>query len=225
MDLPIDSNELTPPTPTRKFFRKLRRIVMRLVSVAIIVFGTIYGVLGWMDYADTPRGGYAQTANPDGSVYGYFDSKTGHFTMGPPPSRIRDFFAPVKRWLGIGHDNVPDKGRSAEPAAISSNQGPEQVDGVPNDLLGHYHNDDYELIISHRVGTARDAANLSLRAHGTEVWTAAATMSGGYIQFYKDQTHDCPLIINRMTGRLGFSAGRGAKHCGDLSMTGVYYAN
>ena len=229
MDLPINSDDAQLPTPTHKFWRTLFRTLVRMVCGITIVIGVIFGGLGWQDYADAPHGGYTVILNPDGSESGYLDPKTGQFTDGVPPSRIRDFLGKAKRMLSIFSNQPASQSRPAElnlPAAhaINSNQRPAHAGAIPADLLGRYNSGDYELIISHNADSAKEAVKLSLVAHNAEVWTTTATRVGDDIRFYKDQTHDCPLTISRLTGRLAFVPFGGAKHCGDLSMTGFYYA-
>jgi len=229
MDLPINSEEVNQPTSAQKFLRTLFRILLRVVCGITIVIGVIFGVKGWQDYTDAPQGGYTLIQNPDGSDLGYLDPKTGQFTDGEPPSRIRDFIGQAKRLFFLAPDQPANQSGAVErtlPAAhaINSNQRPPHAGAITSDMLGRYQSGDYELIISHAADSAKGAVNLSLVAHNTEVWTATATRSGDDIRLYKDQTHDCPLMISRLTGRLVFIPVGGAKHCGDLSMTGFYYA-
>jgi len=207
----------------------LFRTLLRVFCGIALVTGVIYGVLGWQDYADAPHGGYTLIQNPDGSESGYLDPKTGRYAVGEPPSRIRDFIGQAKRFLPIVPNPPARQSQATErtlPAAhaINSNQRPVHAGAIPADMLGRYRSGDYELIISHGADSAKGAVNLSLVAHNTEVWTATATRFADDIRFYKDQTHDCPLMISRFTGRLAFIVIGGAKHCGDLSMTGFYYA-
>jgi hypothetical protein len=229
MDLPINTDEVKKPTSTHRFLRTLFRILLRLFCGITIVIGVIFGVLGWQDYLDAPHGGYTVIQNPDGSDSGYLDPKTGQFTDGAPPSRTRDFIGRGKHLFSITPERPVSQSRVGEPTlppaqAINSNQRPAHAGTIPADLLGRYSSGDYELIISHVADSAKGVVNLSLVAHNNEVWTASATRIGDDIRFYKDQTHDCPLIISRLTGRLAFFTVGGAKHCGDLSMTGFYYA-
>ena len=229
MDLPINSDEALQTTRAQHVLRTLFRILVRVLCVIAVVLGVIYGVLGWQDYLDAPHGGYTLIQNPDGSDLGYLDPRSGRLTAGVPPSRVRDFIGNATHLLSIAPDQAVGSSHVAEstlPAAHAnnSNQPPAHTGPIPADLLGSYTSGDYELIISHAADSAKGAVNLSLLTHGTQVWTASATRQGDDIRVYKDQTHTCPLTINRLTGRLVFFAVGGAKHCGDLSMTGFYYA-
>jgi len=209
MDLPLNSEEVKRPTFTLRLLRALFRTVFTLFCLITIAAGVLFGYLGWKDYVDAPHGGYTLIVNSDGSDSGYLNPKTGQFTAGVPPSRVRDFIEQAKRLLKMGPDqsvnrpsaverNVPDA------HAISSNQRPAHAGVISTDMLGKYTSGDYELTVSQSADSAKGKVHLSLAAHNTEVWTATAARSGDEFRFYKDQTHDCPLLISRLTGRLAW---------------------
>ena len=223
MDLLITGDEQKQTT----FTHKIVRCVLGVCCCITIVAGGIYGVLGWQDYSAAPHGGYTLVQNPDGSDLGYLDPGSGRLIAGAPPSHIRDFIEQAKRSLSISTaSEQPVSPSHAMPAAHATNssQPPAHAGAIPLDMLGRYQSGDYELRISHAAGSAKGAVNLSLLAQDAEVWSATATRVGDDIRFYRDQTHDCPMMISRLTGRLAFFTVGAAKHCGDLSMTGFYYA-